>query len=85
MKITFSVHALTRMRERLITRREVYLTVLHPDRLEIDHKSQWRYLAKRVARNASGKSRLLMIIYELREETIEVVTVISTSKIDKYL
>ena len=86
MKIVLSAHARERMRERGLKTKDIQLAILHPDRLEVDRTQRDRWMVKRVyRRNATGSRHLLMVIFELHEGVIEVITVISTSKIRKYL
>ncbi len=78
------------MIERSITAQDVKLAILQSDQLEVDRRNPKRLMAKRVyvLSKAPGKTRfrqLLMVIYEVRNGVIDVVTVISTSKVNKYL
>lgn len=86
MKLIFWDHARERMRERGITIKDVRLTISHPNRLDVDKTDHHRLLAKRLYQNAKlGIRQLLMVVYEADGADIEIVTVVSTSKIDKYI
>lgn len=74
------------MRERGITIKDVRLTILHPDQLDVDKTDHHRLLAKRLYQNTKVDTRqLLMVVYEVYDAGIEIVTVVSTSKIEKYI
>lgn len=78
MKIVFSRHAEKRMRERRITKSEVREAILNPDRFgEQDFKN----FAMKTRKNG----QLLIIYYTDKQKVAHVITVISTSKISKYL
>lgn len=86
MRIVLSRHARLRMRERGITRSEVRAAIQSADRTERSSRSAHRYLAKRVYHHRTlQRPHLLMVVYELRRATANVVTVIDTSRIEKYL
>ena len=86
MKLIFWGHARERMQERGITIKDVRLTLLHPDQLDVDKSDHHRLLAKRLYKNSRiGARQLLMVVYEVHGHAIEIVTVVSTSKIDKYI
>ncbi|MFH1183311.1 MAG: DUF4258 domain-containing protein [Candidatus Moraniibacteriota bacterium] len=87
MKIIFSDHARRRMGERDISSFQVSSAILQPDKIEVDKTTPNRFVAKKVyAINKSEKKHLLLVFYEFHPETdqIEVITVVSTSKIRKY-
>lgn len=80
MQVTFTQHALTRMSERGISQADVLATLARPlrtvaaqyDRLEAQG---WIVL--------HGRRLLLRVVYE-GVETVTVVTVMATSKFEKY-
>ncbi len=87
MKIIFSNHVQKRIRERNISYIQVYSALLQPDKVEIDRTNPNRFVAKKIyVINKLGKKHLLLAFYEMdsQAEQIEVITVISTSKISKY-
>ena len=86
MRIIFSPHALQRLAEREI-KREVALNALeNPDKIEVSRQNRRRLLFKKVYFNQTlRRDHLLMLICEEKDEEIEVVTIIDTSKISKYL
>lgn len=77
MKLTFSQHALQRLRERGLSRKEVIHAVRRPDK--IGRKgSTW--VAAKLRRN----NHVLIIVYT-ETDSLHIITVIDTSKVDKYL
>ncbi len=86
MRIRLSVHARVRMRERGVRLSDIRATINHPDRLEPSRVQAGRFLAKRMyMHEKSGRRHLLLVIFENHRSTIDVITVIDTSKITKYL
>ena len=86
MKITFTDHAKRRMRERGLLQKQVVDCVTHPDRLERSMKDPRRFLAKKIYFSRTHKKdRLLMAICEQEGTALVIVTVIDTSKIEKYI
>ncbi len=86
MRIVLSQHARLRMRERGITSRDVQEAIQHPDRTERSTRQSNRHLAKKVYLNRKlHRSHLLLVVYERDRYAINVITVIDTSKIVKYL
>lgn len=85
MKMILSDHTRKRMRERSLEDEDIRMALLYPDRLEVDRTDNHRLLAKRVYDSKTGTRQLLMVVYEVNNDIVEVVTVISTSKIRKYL
>lgn len=83
MKITILPHAKERMQERGITEYIVHDYLLHPDQIEIDKHNPARFAAKKLYKK-NNKRLLLIIIYEMEVDEIKIITVISTSKINKY-
>ena len=78
MKIIFSKHAEKRMRERHILKSEVKETILHPEK---SGKQDFKNFAMKTRKNG----QLLITYYIDKEGVAHVITVISTSKISKYL
>ena len=85
MRIILSSHARMRMRERGLKVEDIRLAITYPDRLEFDRTDRHRFLVKKIYHPRTGVRHLLMVIYEVAGNVAEVVTVISTSKISKYL
>ena len=84
MKIRFLTHAKQRMKERKISRKLIIDTIQNPDRFAYDRTAVDRYVAKKIFMS-DRKKYLLLVIYEhMKTETV-VITVITTSKINKYL
>ena len=85
MQIRFTRHAKERMEERGVTEEDVQRAIEFPDKIGRSVLSHARYIVKKVYYNVSlGKKHLLMVIYEERNEGVLVITIIDTSKIDKY-
>jgi len=86
MRLRFSPHALVRMRERGVWRRDVRTTIERPDRLSPSTTHRGRFLAVRGYRNQRLRQHhALLVVYEQRRYDITVVTVIDTSKVAKYV
>lgn len=84
MHIRFLDHALQRMAERNISRSLVEKAIEQPDKVERSAKDTRRLLfKKKYARYAAGE-RLLIIVVERKNNTLVVITIIDTSKIQKY-
>jgi hypothetical protein len=85
-KIIFSNHARARMEERSIPKKIVIGAINDPDKIEKSARGGCRFLIKKIYFNKNaGKDHLLMIICEILNAKINVITVIDTSKISKYL
>jgi len=85
MKVTFTAHAKRRMRERNLKQKQIRAFVQDPDGVEISSKNTKRFLVKKRYFNATFKKpRLLIAICEQEGNSIVVVTVIDTSKVEKY-
>lgn len=80
MQVTFTQHALTRMAERGISLAEVLATLTQPLRtIEAQHgRSEAQGWIER-----SGRRQLLRVLYE-GDVVVMVVTVMATSKFEKY-
>jgi hypothetical protein len=77
MIITFSKHALKRMSERSIPRGAVIEAISHPDK---SHHEEDKIIA---IKRTNGK--VLLVIYKNQDSILFVITVVSSSKISKYL
>lgn len=84
MNIVLSEHARERIKERDIPEIFVHTALLQPDKVEVDRTNPRRFLAKKIYQLSPSGRYLLLVIYERTLTQIEVVTVISTSKINKY-
>ena len=82
MKYVIKPHARKRMRERAVSGRLIDDTIANPTRVLYDNDG--RILFKKLYKN-KGIDRLLLIVAEPRKDVLEIVTVIETSKIKKYL
>lgn len=83
MQIRFTKHAEARMKERRIVRRTIEEAILHPHVIQASTKSGNRFIVKTLHWQAHRK-HLLMIIFEKHRDTLLVITIIDTSKINKY-
>ena len=77
MRVKFTKHALERMIDRSISRKEVFATLNDPDRITTD--SYGNTIAQKVIDRF-----LVRVIYKPEKEVIRVITVYRTSKINKY-
>jgi len=85
MKIAFTDHALRRMSERNLSRRQVEGFIKKPDSVETSARNSSRFLIKkRYPHRTLGREHLLMAICERTGDTLVVVTIIDTSQIRKY-
>ena len=85
MQIIFSQHALERMRERGISKELVKKAIRLPDKTERSAINPSRFLIKKLYFNEKlQKDHLLLIISEIKQDLIKVVTIVDTSKISKY-
>ena len=78
MHIVFSNHAEKRMKERNILKSEVKETIFNPEKAG---KQDFKNFAMKTRKNG----QLLITYYIDKHEVAYVITVISTSKISKYL
>jgi hypothetical protein len=86
MRIVFSGHAIGRLREREISKDIALNALKNPDKVELSKQSASRILFKKVYYSQTFKrEHLLMLVCEKNKDTLEVVTIIDTSKITKYL
>ncbi|PIR83538.1 hypothetical protein COU18_02530 [Candidatus Kaiserbacteria bacterium CG10_big_fil_rev_8_21_14_0_10_51_14] len=85
MKIVFTDHAKRRLRERGLKEKRVREFVRSADSIEVSNKNPKRFLVKRrYFSDTFKKPRLLIVICEHERGVMVVVTVIDTSKIEKY-
>ena len=85
MQIIFSQHALERMRERGISKELVKKAIRLPDKTERSAINPSWFLIKKLYFNEKlQKDHLLLIISEIKQDLIKVVTIVDTSKISKY-
>ncbi len=78
MEIIYSMHSLERMKEREITKNEVYDTILSP-------KKTVRKGATQMSMRIRPNGHLLIVVYTFAIDTYKIITVIDTSKVNKYL
>ncbi len=78
MIIEFSRHAIQRMTERQVSKREVQNALINPDKLT---EKSGNFLSIKLRMNG----HLLLVSYKITEDIVKVITVIDTSKINKYL
>lgn len=79
MGVRFTIHSLHQMTERKISRHEVEMTVEDPEKVSQRPNGRIRAVRRR------DEKYLLIVIYEIRQSRITVVTAFITSKIYKYL
>ncbi len=82
MKYILKPHAKRRMRERNIPEELISRALHNPTQIGYDAKN--RLLIKNIYVKNNQK-RLLLIVGEIHAEILEIITVIDTSKIKKYL
>ncbi len=82
MLYTLKPHARMRMRERKITERIIKDALDNPTKIEYDTKG--RVLFKKLY-HSNEKERLLLIVGERRGDLTEIITIIDTTKVKKYL
>ncbi|MBI3420902.1 MAG: DUF4258 domain-containing protein [Candidatus Sungbacteria bacterium] len=85
MNIQFLNHALLRMAERNISRLLVEQAVERLDKVERSVKDIRRLLFKKKYTHDSAGERLLIVVAEKSGNTVVVVTIIDTSRIQRYL
>lgn len=85
MNIRFLNHALLRMAERNISRALIEQVIEQPDKIERSVKDTRRLLFKKKYIHDSVGERLLIVVAEESGNIVVVVTIIDTSKIQKYL
>lgn len=85
MKIIFSKHSLGRAKERHIDKKFLLQAIKYPDKIDISNKNSKRFVAKKIYyNNKLEKEHLLMIICEKKNNIMDIITIIDTSKIAKY-
>ena len=82
MPITFTKHAQYQLRERNISPAAVRRCVTRPDKVILQHRNRFRAVKEVKKIRWSG---LLVVVYEQRQDIVEVVTAFYTSKVEKYL
>lgn len=82
MRYIFIAHAKQRMKERSISERLVEQALDSPTKILYDNKG--RLLIKKLYKK-KGQDRLLLIVAEPKDDLLDIITVIDTSKIKKYL
>ena len=78
MPINYSLHAFRRISERGVHPKEVESTIYFPDKLVEKDDAM-------VAMKMRENNHLLIVIYSAYKGRYNVITVISTSKVNKYL
>lgn len=81
-KIIFSKHAHYQLKERNISQKEIRKSFENPDQVIKQSVKRFR-LIKEVKRG--GKNYLLVVIFEQRNSSKDVITAFITSKIKKYI
>ena len=79
MEIIFTRHAIKRIEERNIKLREVIICFKNPDKIRTRENTEI-YL-----KLDNSKKKLIILICSITEERCKVITVLKTSKIQKYL
>ncbi len=72
------------MTERGIAEELVEKTIRDPDILEFSRHDPGRYVAIRRHVSFQNKQHVLIVIYEVQNQGLLVITLIDTSKVDKY-
>lgn len=86
MQIRFTKHALERMGERGITKDQVEQAIEFPDKIGRSVLNPARFVVKKIYFNIHlAKNHLLMVIYEEKDNEVYVITIVDTSKMNKYL
>jgi hypothetical protein len=80
--VVFSTHARHQLKERRILPKEVRETLRNPDK--IIQQPANRFQALKLFQK-SGKVYLLIVVYEKKGNSVEVITAFITSKVRKYL
>lgn len=85
MQVCFTKHAEGRMLERGITNDQIHHAIEFPDKIGRSVFDHSRFIVKKVYYNSGlAQKHLLMVIYEEKKDEVLVITIIDTSKIDKY-
>ena len=82
MKYILKPHAKKRMRERLIS--EITLRDALDNPTKVGYDAHGRILIKKLYQK-NKKERLLFVVCEMTANILEIITVIETSKVKKYL
>ena len=81
-KITFSKHAIIQLKERNVSRDQIKESFRSPDKIIKQSPNRFRLL-KIVQKQ--GKDYLLVIVFERKRSSDEIITAFITSKVKKYL
>lgn len=85
MKIVFTKHSLERIGERAISKEAVEYAIHYPDKTDESSKNDKRFLVKKIYYNEKlNADHLLIIICEKENNILKIITIIDTSKINKY-
>lgn len=82
MKIVFTRHARERMKERGISRKDIIKALENPTKIGYDKDG--KLLVKKVYEK-QNKERLVLIVAKILENKCDIITVIDSSKVKKYL
>ena len=82
MKYILKPHAKERMKDRSISERLIAETIANPTKILYD--SDGRILFKKLHKKRDV-DRLLLMVGESKKDRLEIITVIETSKVKKYL
>lgn len=82
MNYTLTAHAKKRMTERSISRKLLQATLRNPTKVSYDDH---RNLLLKMLYRRKNKERLLLIVGNRRGDKLNIITVIDTSKVKKYL
>ena len=78
MQIQFTYHALERLQERKIAKKEIRKTISQPDKKATKNEVQ---IAMKLRKNR----HLLIVVYTEVKSICKIITIIDTSKVQKYL
>jgi hypothetical protein len=83
MRYRFTKHALDRVTQRDLTREDVIDGIKSASKLHSSTKVETRFIAKKLHKTANGQ-HVLLVIYECSRNETLVITVIDSSKVEKY-
>ncbi|MDP3764483.1 MAG: DUF4258 domain-containing protein [bacterium] len=83
MRYEFLPHAKKRMAERAISRKLIVDALNFPTKIASDRRG--RRLVKKLYTDKKKTRRLLLVAVEITDNIAKIITVIDTSKINKYL
>ena len=84
MYIRYTNHALERMLEREISEELVEKTMRDPDIMEFSQRDASRFIAIKRHSFPHMKPHVLIVIYEVQNDNLLVITLIDTSKVNQY-